>query len=290
MVFLARSWLGELVPVDVGRLPPRKLASGAMATIERDGVPIRYEDSGGNGPALLFSHGFLMDHTMFDAQVASLAADYRCIRWDERGFGDTPAPAEFSYWDSAADAKAVLDACGVEQAVWIGMSQGGFLSLRGALAAPERVRGLVLIDSQAGLDPPEFTEQSKMMVAGMNSTDDEVFAATAEAVSEAILGDAELSAAWIPKWDARRGIDLSQAAGALANRDDITGRLAEITCPVLVIHGTEDQAISMAQAQTVVDGVGDCRGLVQVEGAAHAPNMSHPEIVNDALRSFLANL
>lgn len=259
-----------------------------MAVAQVNGVPIRYEDSGGSGPALLFSHGFLMDHTMFDAQVAQFAQDYRCIRWDERGFGETPAPGDFSYWDSASDAVGVLDACGVDQAVWIGMSQGGFLSLRGALASPERVRGIVLIDSQAGLDPPEFSEQAVAMVAGMNSADDDVFAATAEAVSEAILGDAALAADWIPKWDARRGIDLSAAGNALASRDDITDRLGEIGCPVLVVHGTEDQAISLDQAQTVVDGVADCRGLIKVDGAAHAPNMSHPEVVNAAIAAFLS--
>lgn len=261
-----------------------------MAVAELKGVPVRYEDSGGSGPALLFSHGFLMDHTMFDAQVAHLAGDYRCIRWDERGFGDTPASAEFTYWDSAADAVGVLDACGVDEAVWIGMSQGGFLSLRGALASPERVRALVLIDSQAGLDAPEFTEQAELMVAGMTSPDDEVFTATAQAVSDMILGDPELAAAWIPKWDSRRSLDLSVAGNALTNRDDITGRLGEISCPALVIHGTEDQAISIEKAQTVAEGVADCRGLVEVDGAAHAPNMSHPETVNKAIASFIASL
>ena len=83
-----------------------------MATAEVNGIPIRYEDSGGDGPAVLFSHGFLMDHTMFDAQVEALSGEYRCIRWDERGFGDTPAPEPFTYWDSAADAAAFVREAG----------------------------------------------------------------------------------------------------------------------------------------------------------------------------------
>ncbi len=69
-----------------------------------------------------------------------------------RGHGGTPAPGPFSYWDSARDALALLDHLGIEQAVLGGMSQGGFLSLRAALLAPQRVRGLVLIDSQAGTE------------------------------------------------------------------------------------------------------------------------------------------
>src|SRR5229473_5393368 len=66
-----------------------------------------------------------------------------------------PATAPFSYYDSAADCLALLDHLGIEQAVLAGMSQGGFLSLRAALTAPTRVRALVLIDTQAGVENPE---------------------------------------------------------------------------------------------------------------------------------------
>ena len=98
-----------------------------------NGVDITFVDSGGTGPAVLLSHGFLMDHTMFDAQVEALAPQYRCVRWDERGFGATPAPGPFTYWDSADDAVGLLDHLGIDEAVFVGMSQGGFLSLRAAL-------------------------------------------------------------------------------------------------------------------------------------------------------------
>jgi pimeloyl-ACP methyl ester carboxylesterase len=261
-----------------------------MATAEINGIPIRYEDSGGAGPALLFSHGFLMDHTMFDAQVAALADDYRCIRWDERGFGDTPAPGPFTYWDSAPDAVGVLDACGVDQAVWIGMSQGGFLLLRGALASPERVGALVLIDSQAAGDPPEVSEGYRAMFAGLSSDDDAVYGGTIDAVKGMILGDPRLEAEWVPRWAARRTIDITHPAAAPTDRDDVHGRLGEITCPTLVIHGTADQAIPLEVAHAVAAALPDCRGVVEADGAAHAPNMTHPDLVNPALTSFLAGL
>lgn len=110
-------------------------------------------------------------------------------------------------------------------------------------------------------------------------------------VAGLILGTEELSAAWIPKWNARRPMDfLATATQTLLTRDDISGRLGEITCPVLVIHGTEDQAIPMEMATAVAEGVADCRGFVEVSGAAHAPNLSHPDIVNDAIAGFLAGL
>src|SRR5579863_2963011 len=137
---------------------PRCASVRAMPVAAANGIEINYTDSGGQGPAVVFSHGFLMDHTMFDRQVTALAPQYRVITWDERGHGATRATGEFTYWDSAADVLALLDQLGVERAVLAGMSQGGFLSLRAALTARDRVRALVLIDTQAGLEDPATTE------------------------------------------------------------------------------------------------------------------------------------
>ncbi len=262
-----------------------------MATADINGISINYNDSGGDKPVVLFSHGFMMDHTMFDQQVAALSEDYRCIAWDERGFGDTKAGGSFTYWDSANDAIALLDHCGVDKAVLVGMSQGGFLSLRAALAHPERVAGIVLIDSAADADDAETLAGYEGMIAALTGDDDAVWEATAEGVAGLILGTPELIADWVPKWRARRGSsELDITAAALLGRDDVSDRMSEIRCPLLVIHGSADQAIVPARSQAVADAVQDSRGVVIVPGAAHAPNMSDPGIVNDALRDFFQSV
>jgi pimeloyl-ACP methyl ester carboxylesterase len=261
-----------------------------MGTATINGIDIRFEDSGGDGPPVLFSHGFLMDHTMFDEQVAALGSDYRCIRWDERGFGDTPAPGPFSYWDSAADAIGLLDHLGIDRAVFVGMSQGGFLSLRAALTAPDRVRALVLIDSAADVDDAETIAGYEQMFAGIEHGSDEDRAGIFAVVAAMILGDEQLAQAWIPKWHALAAQEmdgLRATVGALLERDDVSDRLAEITCPTLIVHGTADQAISIDRAEATCSALPDCRGIERVDGAAHAPNMTHPAVVNPALRRFL---
>ena len=68
-----------------------------MKTANVNGITLAFEDSGGSGPVVILSHGFLMDHSMFDAQVAALKSSYRVITWDERGFGGTRAEADFTY-------------------------------------------------------------------------------------------------------------------------------------------------------------------------------------------------
>ena len=79
-------------------------------------------------------------------------------------------------------------------------------------------------------------------------------------------------------------------AQTLLSRDDITARLPDITCPVLVVHGTDDMAITIDKAEIVAATVPDCRGLVRVRGAGHSPNMTHPAEVNSALVQFLDEL
>ena len=261
-----------------------------MALAHINGTDIRFEDSGGDGPALLFSHGFLMDHTMFDHQVEALADNYRCIRWDERGFGDTNAPGDFTYWDSADDAIGLLDHLGIDQAVLIGMSQGGYLSLRAALSHPQRVRAMVLIDSSADLDDDEMLNgnQAMMHVLGKGSEGDR--ARVFQIVSSMILGDETLAASWIPRWVALDLEQLGRAGTALLTRDDLTDRVGEITCPIIAVHGTDDAAIDIGRARALAADAPNHRGVIEVHGAAHAPNMTHPGEVNAVLEGFLTTL
>jgi pimeloyl-ACP methyl ester carboxylesterase len=255
-----------------------------MPTADVNGQQIYYEDSGGPGAPVIFSHGFLMDHEMFAPQVNDLSDEFRCITWDERGFGDTRATKPFSYYDSAADCLGLLDHLGVQTAVLAGMSQGGFLSLRAALVAPDRVKALVLIDTQAGTEDPAT-------LAGYNAMQDEWMANgpgnVQEAIAGIILGGGVDPKPWFRKWEVlpREGFRL--AYGCLTERDDITDRLPEIGCPAIIFHGDEDQAIGMDRAQALQDGLPNCEQLVVVKGAAHAGNLSHPDQVNRPLREFL---
>jgi pimeloyl-ACP methyl ester carboxylesterase len=74
------------------------------------------------------------------------------------------------------------------------------------------------------------------------------------------------------------------------DRDDITGRLGEISCPALILHGTADAAIPMERAEVVRSGLAGPVTLVTVEGGSHAANLSHPDQVNDAVLKFLRSL
>jgi 3-oxoadipate enol-lactonase len=260
-----------------------------MATAEANGATIAFDDTGGDGPVVILSHGFLMDRSMFADQVAALRDRYRVITWDERGFGDTVYDDKpFTYWDLAADCLGLMGELGIENAVVGGMSQGGFIALRAALLAPGRVRALILLDTQAGPEDADVIPIYKGMIDDWveNGPSDEL----AEAAASLIIGDPELNATWMARWKARPKEALRNPGATLLERESIADRLAEITVPALVVHGTADASISMDKAEALAAGLVGCPGVVAIEGGTHATNMTHPGETNAAILSFLKGL
>jgi pimeloyl-ACP methyl ester carboxylesterase len=266
-----------------------------MAYADVNGQRLYYEDTGGDSAnegadIIVFSHGLLMDHEMFAPQVDALRDRWRCITWDERAHGITETtPDDFTYWDSASDLLGLLDHLGVERAVCAGMSQGGYLSLRAALAAPERVRALVLIDTQSGVEDPAHVAGYDQLIDTW-ATADEAPQEILDIVAAIILGnDWPGTPAWQDKWRKVMPEQLRQAYKTLVTRqDDVTARLSELSVPTLVVHGEQDAAIGVPEAQALASGLSG--KLVVVPGAGHAANLTHPEPTNQAIEAFLATL
>jgi 3-oxoadipate enol-lactonase len=259
-----------------------------MAFAEINGQQIHYQDTGGDGPPVVLAHGFLMDLEMFAPQVAALRDQYRVITWDERGFGRTQYDGKpFTYWDSAADCIGLLDHLGIQRAVIGGMSQGGFISLRVALTAPERVRALILLDTEAGAVTPEkhAAEQGMIDIWLTAGPIDQL----ADAVADLIIAQPSNHDEWIAKWRSRPNEAMREPAACLQGRDDLVERLGHITCPALVVHGVDDVSIEMDKAQTLAAGLSGSGDVVQVPGA-HAANLTHPDAVNGAIIGFLSTL
>ncbi|MBK9264942.1 MAG: alpha/beta hydrolase [Polyangiaceae bacterium] len=257
-----------------------------MPHVELNGQKIFYEDSGGDGPAIVFGHGFLMDHTMFDAQVRVLVPKYRVIRHDQRGFGQTQTDGKpFTYWDCADDAVRLCDHLGIERAVFGGMSQGGFVSLRVALRYPDRVRALVLISTQAGVDDAEKLAGYRQMLDSWRQFG--LVVPLREAIATLILGGREHWEPWISKWATLPQEAMVDPTLCLLERDDITERVGTISAPAIVFHGTADLSIHIDRARMLYEKLGNAKRFVEVPGAAHAANVTHPEVVNGPLVEFL---
>jgi pimeloyl-ACP methyl ester carboxylesterase len=253
------------------------------------GRAIPYEDTGGTGTPLVLAHGFFMDRSMFEPQVAALRQRFRVITYDERGHGEAADdPAPYSYWDLADDLAGLLDHLGLERAVIGGMSQGGFIALRFALRYPDRAIGLVLLDSQAGVELEEKRAEYEVMRSVWE--EDGPSELMGGMVAAIILGNYQENPRWVAGWIARYPTGLGQIYTTLMERDDITERLFEIRAPALVVHGDEDAAIPMERAEALCAGLAGCAGVVVVAGGSHAANLNRPEAVNEAIGDFLAGL
>lgn len=259
-----------------------------MATMTAGGgQPVSYVDHGGDGPAVVLLHSYLMDVSMWAPQVAAFGDRYRLIAIDERGHGETPVNAPFDYWDVARDALAVLDGLGIGSAAVIGTSQGGFVALRMALLAPERVTALAVLGTSGEPEDEQIADAYQQLAEVWIAQGPET---VIEAVAKICLGDYD-PAEWTPKWSAVEPERLRLIMDALVGREGVLDRAGEIDAPALVLHGTADLAYPVAKAEALVAALPKAEPLVLVEGGAHFLSLTHAADVNPHLERFLsANL
>ncbi|WP_081512256.1 alpha/beta fold hydrolase [Nocardia donostiensis] len=246
---------------------------------------IHYEDTGGNGPIVLLAHEFFMDHTMFAAQKAALAPEFRIVTWDARGHGRTrDRGLPFTYWTAARDALTVLDHLGAERAVVGGSAQGGFTALRTALLAPERVSALILISTEAhGCVPQQWTHTRRFLDEWY---DDNTRAQAVERLAEWLIGDDDRHRhTWSQRWLDHDSTGIEMAAGCLLDRESVTERLTEIACPALVVHATAS-GIARERAEHLAREIPGSMYL-EIDGGRPGVTITHPEPVNQAIRGFL---
>ena len=108
-----------------------------------------------------------------------------------------------------------------------------------------------------------------------------------QSLAEIIINEPGVNEKWISKWRARPKELIRHPADCLLDRDDIIPKLGEITCPAIIVHVTEDAAISADSVEIMHNGLQNADDIVWVKGAAHAANITHANIVNASLRSFL---
>ncbi|WP_440769079.1 alpha/beta fold hydrolase [Natronorubrum sp. DTA28] len=245
----------------------------------------------GDGRPVVFAHGTLMDRTMFRPQLEALAPDYRAIAYDLRARTDRYAPG-YDLGDLVEDCDALLDGIGEESAVIGGMSMGGFMALRFALAYPERVDGLILIDSMAAPHEAEEQQTYGQLVDPLEGSTDSTPRSLAEGVTGYLFGETTrgenpaLVDEWVDRWATYPGAAVYNELHSWLERPDVTDRLSAIDVPVLIVHGEEDPSIDPSRAEPMLEELPDA-SMERIPDAGHTSNLERPEPVNEAIRSFL---
>ena len=246
----------------------------------------------GEGAPLVLCHGTLMDRTMFTPQVDALEDEFRVVAYDTRARTDRYV-GPYDLYDLADDCAALLDALGIDSCVLGGMSMGGFMALRFAERYPERVDGLVLIDTTAGPHEDHEIERYGEMIRTTKETG-EVSEQLADVVKHILFGsttneqNTELVDAWVDRWLTYPGESVYYEVDSWLERPDFTDELDGIDAPTLVVHGEEDLALTPDRSDSLVERLDAER--VMVPEAGHSSNVENPEPVNEAIGAFLEDI
>lgn len=276
------------VPAEFGEfMNARPAPAGNARRLTVNGVNLAV-DARGDGPAILFIHGYPLDHTIWSPQLEALDG-WRRIAPDLRGMGQSDAPdLGYSMATYASDLAALLDTLGVERVVLCGLSMGGYVAFEFLRRWRERVSGLVLIATRAG---PDTTEGKRARDAA---------AAQAREGGAGVIADAMLPKMLAP--GAPEGLvarvralmaatpvpGIVGALGAMRDRPDSMSLLPALAgLPALVIAGGSDQLMPVSEMSAMAAAIPGAR-LVVAPGAGHLPTLETPSIVTDALRTFLA--
>lgn len=279
-----------------------------FAVNPHDGVRTYYEVFGGpeTGAALVFLPPWSIVHSrIWKMQAPTFARwGWQVVTFDGRGNGRSDRPARgYATSDFAADARAVLEAVGIERAAFVGFSAGARWAIRLASESPERVTRLVLIGPSIAIPSP--TPEERLAARTRFLGDPQQPGDPSEWVAASWRQDYPAFVDWFfhhlfPEPHSTKGIDdgicwgLETGAETLIatqtppSEDDSGARLGEVQCPVLVLHGSHDRRSPLEVGRRVHAALPNAE-MVIFEGSGHVPHVRDPVRTNLVLRDFLAD-
>ena len=248
----------------------------------------------GQGPPLLFVHGFPLDHSMWRAQRRHFARSRRVVLPDLRGFGASPPAGDVTTMqDFADDLAGLLDALGIDAPVCLcALSMGGYVAWQFAQRHPERLAGLVLCDTRATADAEE-ARRARAVTAARALAEGVAF--LAEAMLTQLLSAATRATRPELVQEVRAQMlraspaGVAAAARGMALRPDVSAWLPLCPVPSLVIVGAEDAISPPAEMRAIAQALPRSTFL-EVPNAGHLTPLEQPGPVQHAIEEFLGSL
>ncbi len=254
----------------------------------------------GEGPAIVFVHGFPLDHSMWRGQIDEFSSSHRVIAPDLRGFGQSGiATAAVTMEQFADDVAALLDALRVEQPVtFCGLSMGGYIGWQFFQRQRAKLARLIQCDTRAIADTPEGRQ---MRLKAADTTLEKGAAPLVETMLARLFAEDLLFSEYAQNHQpdivrATREVmlttnpqSIAAAQRGMAQRPDVTGMLGQIDVPTLILCGEHD-AISPAEEMRGIAAAIPGSQYVEIAGAGHMSPLEKPAEVNAAIRQFLASM
>jgi 3-oxoadipate enol-lactonase len=262
----------------------RKARSGENMKTQINGITIAYSDRG-TGLPIVFLHAFPLNRTMWAPQEEALCSQFRIITIDLRGHGESDTPLwRYTLEQSADDVCALLDQLAIQQAVFVGLSMGGYVLFAFYRRYAARVKGLILADTKAQADTTEGKDGRFQMAQTAYTKGP---SAIADIMHPKLFSHATIKTRPALVQQVRTIIENSRISGiagdlmAMAERLDSIPLLSQITCPTQIIVGELDQATPPSDAKLMAD---------QISNAAHLTNLEQPEVFNQIVAAFASEL
>ena len=258
-----------------------------------NGIHLAYDDTG-SGPAVVLIHGYPLCRQMWRPQVEALvAAGYRVVTLDLRGFGESEADeGPYSMPVFADDVIALLTHLGIERSVIGAMSMGGYVLLNLIERYPERLAAAMLLVTRAAADDEPGRMRRSALAAEVAAGKPQIVTDAFEGIlfgQDTAAGRPDLVAkvkSWMTATDSR-----GLAGGLLAMRDrrDYLELLPSFRLPALVVGAEEDRAVPPEHSRVLADRLPNAR-LCMIPGAGHMANLERSEAFNACLLEFLGGL
>ena len=253
--------------------------------ITANGISMNYMLEGpANAPVVTLSHSLATNLSMWDPQVPALTSRYRVLRYDTRGHGGSSVPpGDYTLEQLGEDVLTLLDELDLDRVDFCGLSMGGSTGMWLGINAPERIDRLVLCNTAAKIGTPE-TWKARIDAVRTNG-----MKAVAAAVIERWFTPAFRAEHPDKVAPVQKMLENVQPEGYAANcaavRDaDLRTLISRIQSRTLVIYGTYDPAISVADAQFLIEQIPDAKG-VELK-CSHLSNVEQSEAFTRALSEF----
>jgi len=242
-------------------------------------------------PPLLLLHGGAAHAHWWDHIAPALAQDYHVFALDLRGHGDSGwfMPPAYEVEDYAADVAEVITALHLTQAVLIGHSLGGFVAMRYAVATPQMVRALVVVDIGMRLGGSRFMQLLRTVPPPAYKDEADLLARfrllpAATSASPALLRNIARHSVRV-HLDGSLRLTCDRATFTHGPRD-LRGQLAQMRCPTLFMRGEKSDNVSAATLHAMVTLCPRARG-VEIAGAGHHVFLDQPQAFLGAVQTFL---
>lgn len=253
-----------------------------------------FEERGSSsGPAVVLLHGLLFDRTMWHAQIEPLEAlGARVLVVDGPGHGMSEVPPPFSLDDHARAFVDALDAWKVDRAALVGLSWGGMLAMRTALAVPARTRAIVLADTTATAEPRKNRVKYRALASfekqfGLPEKLARLQIAPLLFAEASLRRDPSLFDRWYKRVVGYSRLGIYRAARAVViDRPDIVQKLRDVKAPTLVLCGRDDRAQPLRESEILAETIPGAE-LKVIDGSGHMSALERPGAFNDEVVPFL---